>query len=131
MKKLIYTILTIILSLSCETKKQQRQLEYIFLEKGEASWYGPGFNGNKTANGEKYDMNDFTAAHRTLAFGTLIRVTTLKAGKRIVIRINDRGPVSKSRILDLSKSAAKALGIDKKGSGEVKIEIIKFNPENE
>lgn len=99
-----------------------------FLDKGtmKASWYGPGFNGKKTANGEVYDQMSFTAAHKSLKFGTLLRVTNLKNNKSVVVRINDRGPYIHGRDLDLSKAAALELGFIRKGVSKIKVEEIKI-----
>lgn len=99
-----------------------------FLDKGtmKASWYGPGFHGRKTANGEIYDQMSFTAAHKSLKFGTLLKVTNPKNGKSVVIRINDRGPYIHGRDLDLSKAAALELGLMRKGVARMKIEEIKI-----
>ena len=84
---------------------------------GKASWYGPGFNGRTTANGEIFDENKMTAAHKTLPFGTKVKVK--HNGKSVVVTINDRGPFVKGRIIDLSKAAAGQLGLIKKGVGRV------------
>ena len=81
------------------------------LGKGVASWYGPGFHGKKTANGERFNPYDLTAAHKTLPFGTKVRVTNEQTGKSVVVRINDRGPYAHGRVIDLSKAAAEAVGI--------------------
>ncbi|MGC8967284.1 MAG: septal ring lytic transglycosylase RlpA family protein [Thermus sp.] len=81
-----------------------------FLEEGLAVWYGPGFHGKRTASGEVYDMHAFTAAHPSLPFGTRVRVTNLRNGKSVVVRINDRGPFGGRYIIDLSYAAAKAIG---------------------
>ena len=91
---------------------------------GEASWYGPGFNGKLTANGERFNMNKMTAAHKTLPFNTIVEVTDLATGKKVKVRINDRGPYAKGRIIDLSKKAAQKLGILNKGHAKVKLRII-------
>lgn len=91
---------------------------------GVASWYGPGFQGRQTANGEKFDMNDLTAAHRTLPFGTRVRVTNEATDASVVVRINDRGPFAHNRVIDLSKEAAKDIGIVSNGVGRVKIEVL-------
>lgn len=80
-------------------------------QSGEASWYGPGFHGRQTANGERFNTNDLTAAHKTLPFGTKVKVTNNKTGKSVVVRINDRGPYAKDRVIDLSKASAQAIGI--------------------
>ncbi|MEA1871650.1 MAG: septal ring lytic transglycosylase RlpA family protein [Candidatus Bipolaricaulota bacterium] len=97
-----------------------------YYEVGIASWYGPGFDGNFTANGEVYDMNGISAAHKTLPFGTIVRVVEFSTGKSIVVRINDRGPFIEGRIIDLSKGAAKELGIIDKGITKVGLRIIRW-----
>ncbi len=99
-----------------------------FVDKGnmKASWYGPGFHGRKTANGEVYDQMSFTAAHKSLKFGTLLKITNLKNNKSVVIRINDRGPYVHGRDLDLSKAAALELGMVRKGVAKIKVEEIKI-----
>lgn len=79
--------------------------------RGLASWYGPGFHGRRTANGEKFDMHQLTAAHPTLPFGTIVRVQSLVNGRSVDVRINDRGPFIKRRVIDLSRAAAQALGL--------------------
>lgn len=89
-----------------------------------ASWYGPRFHGNLTANGEIYDQMALTAAHKSLPFGTLLRVTNLKNGKSALIRINDRGPYIDGRDLDLSKGTAAALGMIHRGVIRVKVEKL-------
>ena len=96
-------------------------------EFGIASWYGSAHHGKKTASGERFNMNDFTAAHRTLPLGTFVKVTNIKNGLNVIVKINDRGPFIKGRIIDLSKKAAKNIGIYKKGIGKVKIEIVDKN----
>jgi rare lipoprotein A len=89
------------------------------IQQGEASWYGPGFHGKRTANGERFDTNAFTAAHRTLPFGTKVRVKNKKTGKSVVVRINDRGPYAHGRVIDLSKASAQAVGITGVGAVEI------------
>ena len=91
---------------------------------GPASWYGPGFHGRKTANGERFDQNALTAAHRTLPFGTKVRVTCNNTGKTVTVRINDRGPFHGNRVIDLSRGAASKIGIVGSGVGRVKIEVL-------
>ena len=91
---------------------------------GRASWYGRLFQHKKTASGEPYDMHDFTAAHRTLPLGSWVKVTNLKNDKSVMVRINDRGPVLKSRILDLSYGAAMILGMDGDGIAKVRLDLI-------
>lgn len=95
---------------------------------GYASWYGPGFHGKLTANGEKYNQNGITAAHRILPMNTQVRVTNMENGKYIVVRINDRGPYKKNRILDLTKKGADLLGFQDQGTARVRLDIIKFPP---
>lgn len=92
------------------------------VEKGVASWYGPNFHGKLTANGEEYDMHGLTAAHRTLPFNTILKVENLDNGKSVQVRINDRGPYAKNRIIDLSKKAAQK--IDMLGPGTTKVKLI-------
>lgn len=92
-------------------------------QQGQASWYGPGFHNRLTANGERYDMNALTAAHKTLPFGTLVRVKSVSTGKSVVVRINDRGPYAKGRIIDLSRAAAEQLGV--KNHGVYKVILYK------
>lgn len=93
--------------------------------KGKASYYGKKFHGNPTASGERFDMNKMTAAHRTLPFGTRVKVTNLRNKRSITLRINDRGPFKKDRILDMSKAAAKKLGILETGTATVTMEVVK------
>ncbi|GIV22716.1 MAG: hypothetical protein KatS3mg025_0375 [Bacteroidia bacterium] len=97
------------------------QLGYI--EEGEASYYAPSFHGRRTASGEKYDRHALTAAHRTLPFGTYVRVTDKTTGRSVVVRINDRGPLKLSRVIDLSERAAQELGILQKGVALVRVEV--------
>ncbi|WP_037586239.1 septal ring lytic transglycosylase RlpA family protein [Stenoxybacter acetivorans] len=96
----------------------------LFKEKGNASWYGPGFHGRKTSSGERYDMNMMTAAHPTLPIPSYAKVTNLTNGKSVVVRINDRGPFHGNRVLDVSKAAAQKLGFLNKGTAEVSVEQI-------
>jgi peptidoglycan lytic transglycosylase len=98
-----------------------------FVERGTASWYGPGFHGNRTANGEVYDMHKLTAAHRTLPLGSLAVVTSLSTGRRVTVRINDRGPFARGRILDLSLAGAEALGITGRGMDEVEVKVVGYS----
>lgn len=89
-----------------------------------ASWYGAAFHGRQTANGETFDMNDLTAAHRSLPFGTRVRVTNEATDESVVVRINDRGPYADSRVIDLSREAAKDIGLVLTGVGRVKLEVL-------
>ena len=92
-----------------------RPSEPAFRQVGVASWYGPGFHGKRTASGERFDQNDLTAAHRKLPLGSEVKVTNLENGRSIVVEINDRGPYVKGRVIDLSKAAARRLGIVEDG----------------
>ncbi|MFQ3618741.1 MAG: septal ring lytic transglycosylase RlpA family protein [Cyanobacteriota bacterium] len=91
---------------------------------GIASWYGPGFHGNRSASGEMFNQNAMTAAHRYLPFGTQVRVTNLNTGRSVVVRINDRGPFSRGRVIDLSAGAARAIGMIGSGVAPVSLEVI-------
>ncbi len=95
-----------------------------YVEEGMASWYGPGFHGGKTANGEEFDKNDMTAAHRTLPLPSIVKVTMLSTGRWAYVRINDRGPFAKGRIIDLSRGAAEAIGLIAKGTAKVRVEYM-------
>ncbi len=95
-------------------------------EVGIASWYGPKFHGKKTASGQVFDMYGKTAAHRTLPFGSVVRVTDLKTGRNTVVIINDRGPFVEGRIIDLSLGAAQEIGLDQAGLMKVKIEVLRL-----
>lgn len=100
------------------------------IEEGVASWYGPNFHGKLTANGERYDMYGLTAAHRTLPFNTLLRVENLENGESVVVRINDRGPFAKNRIIDLSKKAAQQIDMIGNGTAPVKLILLEGDLEN-
>ena len=91
---------------------------------GNASWYGGKFHGRTTASGERFNKHEFTAAHKKLPFGTILRVTNLRNGKDVYVRINDRGPFIKGRVLDLSLASAEALHFNRRGVIRVKIEIV-------
>ncbi len=99
--------------------------EPAFTEIGDASWYGPHFQGNRTADGERFDMNALTAAHRTLPFNSYVRVIDLATNRSVVVRINDRGPYAADRIIDLSAQAARELGITDDGVARVRIELVR------
>jgi rare lipoprotein A len=91
---------------------------------GQASWYGPGFYGNRTASGEVLRPGTYTAAHRSLPFGTRVRVTNLNSGRSAVVRINDRGPFTGGRIIDLAHGAASDLGVTSSGLATVRLEVL-------
>lgn len=94
------------------------------VSRGQASWYGPGFYGNRTANGEVFRPGTLTAAHRTLPFGTKVRVTNLWNGRSAIVRINDRGPFHGNRVIDLAHGAANKLGLVASGIADVKLEVL-------
>ena len=94
---------------------------------GTASWYGPGFHGRRTANGERFDQEALTAAHHRWAFGTRVRVTLLSTGRSVVVTINDRIP-RQDRIIDLSKGAARTIGLIGPGIGKVRLEVVREAP---
>ncbi|MBL8713437.1 MAG: septal ring lytic transglycosylase RlpA family protein [Alphaproteobacteria bacterium] len=98
--------------------------DFRMTETGIASWYGPDFHGKRTANGERYDQHELTAAHRTLQMPSLVRVTNLENGRSVVVRINDRGPFAHGRIIDVSKRAAELLGFIGKGTARVRLEVL-------
>lgn len=97
-------------------------------EQGKASWYGPRFNGRRTASGERYNMHELTAAHKTLPFGTVVRVRSLVNGKEVDVRITDRGPFSRGRVIDLSRSAAEAIGMLGLGVKDVLLLVPESTP---
>ena len=99
------------------------KVDYDYRATGIASWYGPGFHGRRTANGETYDQFALTAAHPTLPMPSVVRVTNLENGRVISVRINDRGPFKNGRIIDLSRRAAQLLGFERKGTAKVRVEI--------
>lgn len=97
---------------------------YEYAETGIASWYGPNFHGKSTANGEIFNQNRMTAAHRTLPLPSAVRVTNLENGRTVMLRVNDRGPFARSRIIDVSRRAAQLLGFERNGTAKVKVEIL-------
>lgn len=95
------------------------------LDTGVASWYGSKFHGKLTANGETYNMNDLTAAHRSLPFNTVVKVTNLDNGKSVRVRINDRGPYVDNRIIDLSREAARKIDMERTGIANVRLDLVR------
>lgn len=91
---------------------------------GMASYYGSELAGNRTANGERFDPGRFTAAHRTLPFGSMVRVTNVSNGDSVIVRINDRGPFSRGRVIDVSQAAARAIGMHRSGTARVKLALL-------
>ena len=115
------------LSLISQVQAKTKEVSPDFVQEGEASWYGPGFQGRKTANGERFNTHEMTAAHKTLPFNTLIKVTNLHNEATVVVRINDRGPFIRGRIIDLSKAAKEEIGMG--GLAQVRLEV--YDPEAE
>ncbi|CAN5633316.1 hypothetical protein BH20VER1_BH20VER1_25410 [soil metagenome] len=101
------------------------------VQSGIASWYGSGFIGGKTANGETYRSGDRTAAHKTLPFNTWVRVTENRSGRSTVVRINNRGPFIRGRVIDLSQVAAKEIGLTSRGIAPVTLEVLPKSPSEE
>lgn len=126
MRVFFIIFLATILLISCSSTKIPKSSQLI--ESGIASWYGPGFQGKQTANGEVFNTSGFTAAHRTLPFNTRILVVNTQNNKSLIVRINDRGPYAKDRIIDLSKGAAKRLDIIEKGTAPVKLYLVDQSP---
>ncbi len=106
------------------SKAHQDQDKHKSYQVGRASWYGKHFHGKKTASGEPYDMFQFTAAHQRLPLGTMVRVTNLRNQRWVIVRVNDRGPVPKSRIIDLSYGAAQILGLRAGGVERVRLDVV-------
>ena len=125
-KKILFLLASFLVFASCAGMKYFPTGN---IQKGMASWYGEDFHGKPTSNKETYDMYSMTAAHKTLPFGTFVKVTNLTSGKSVVVRINDRGPFVKGRIIDLSFAAAQKLGMSETGIAPVVIKVLKrFSP---
>jgi rare lipoprotein A len=126
-----FYLIVFFLIAGCTSSYLQKEPELVdHPQRGVASWYGPGFHGKLTANGEVYDMLALTAAHRTLPFGTRVLVRSEETGKSVTVRINDRGPFIRGRIIDLSYIAARELAMIGKGTEEVSLTILD-SPESE
>lgn len=130
MKKLFQLIVLLVLSIFYDPAavlavSSENEKSYSRQQVGIASYYGGRFHGRRTANGERYDKNKLTAAHNSYPFGTVVRTTNLKNGRSVVVRINDRGPYVRGRIIDLSVRAAKELDLLERGITKVKVEVLK------
>ena len=99
--------------------------QIVATQTGAASWYGARFHGRRTASGEPFDMHALTAAHRTLPFGTLCRVTNRRNGRSVIVRVNDRGPFGKGRVIDVSRAAAEVLDLVRAGHAPVTVEVLR------
>jgi rare lipoprotein A len=129
MKKIrwfILVVFSIFAVFSCRPSRTILMPTAGYAETGLASWYGPEFHGKKTSSSEIFDMHDLTAAHRTLPFGTMVLVTNLENSQTVTVKINDRGPFVKDRIIDLSYAAARMLGMIGPGTAKVKIEVVGY-----
>ena len=113
---------TVVTAVSRQSAKQIKNSPY---EVGTASWYGEYFQGKETASGEPFDMQALTAAHPTLPLGTFVRVTNLRNGRAVVVRINDRGPVVEGRIIDVSYNTARVLGFHERGLQRVRLDLVR------
>jgi len=137
--KLFFLIFLVILLINCSVTRKEQKIESTpdlqteewlntdqgLIQTGTASWYGNDFNGKRTANGEIYDMDKLTAAHKYLPFHSLVEVKNLENNKRVLVRINDRGPFVKGRIIDLSRRAAQEIGIEEIGTARVQLRLVK------
>jgi rare lipoprotein A len=120
-------VVVMVLSVGCSASSVRPEKKArVFTQTGKASFYANMFQGRTTANGEIFDQNKMTAAHRTLAFGTKVRVTNLTNKKSVVVTINDRGPYIDGRIIDLSRKAAKQIDLIGKGIAPCKVEVLKY-----
>jgi rare lipoprotein A len=128
----IVALASLLLSAACATTPDPKKYKFPpavtprpgTVETGIASWYGPGYDGKKTSSGEVFDQDALTAAHVKWAFGTRVKVTLLSTGKSVVVRINDRFPAHKGRAIDVSRGAARQIGLIGPGTGKVKLEVL-------
>jgi rare lipoprotein A len=107
-----------------ETPEISQDTKPLFVQTGIASWYGAPYHNRRGSNGEIYDMHALTAAHRTFPLGSIARVTNLSSGETVIVRITDRGPFIEGRIIDLSRAAAEKIGLVRRGTGEVRVELL-------
>lgn len=125
---LTLALLALLSTLACRSGAPPYPARPGAIERGVASWYGPGFHGRQTANGETYDMHALTAAHKTLPFGTIVEVRNLDNGRSVRVRINDRGPFVRGRVIDLSRSGAEAVGMLGPGTARVELRVLQAAP---
>lgn len=121
-------LLAVLAAAACATHRRPTPLATVPLgtvEEGIASWYGPGYHGKRTSSGERFEQDDLTAAHPTWPFDTRVRVTLLSTGKSCVVRINDRFGGHKGRVIDISRGAARRIGLIGPGSGRVRLEVVR------
>jgi rare lipoprotein A len=117
-------VIFLFVGISQPTFAQNNKAGLAKLQQGEASWYGSRYHGRQTSSGERYNKNDMTAAHKTLPFGTKVKVTNLDNNQWVILRINDRGPFVGDRIIDVSEAAARKLDFHSQGIGNVKVEVL-------
>jgi rare lipoprotein A len=122
----IIYVISVLYALSILQGCASPMLKAVAMQEGLASFYGKEFDGRKTSSGEIFHKDDLTAAHRSYPFGTILRVTNLKNGDQVEVRVNDRGPVKPERIIDLSYGAAKVIGLDKMGLVRVRLEVLEW-----
>lgn len=127
--QLLITALTLSLS-SIVINAKEKGKDCNYTTSGKCSFYSAKLHGNRTTSGERYDKDKFTAAHRTLPFGTKVKVTDKRTGKSTIVRINDRGPFVKNRVIDISNAAAKELGVVNRGIFAGKVEVLKKENQN-
>ena len=113
-----------IMALALSACSSTREIAAAKTQSGKASWYGPGFQGRKTASGERFNMNTYSAAHRTYAFGTKLCVENLRNGRGVTVRVNDRGPFVRGRVVDVSRKAARSLGMIRSGTALVRVSVV-------
>ena len=131
-KALAALLLALLVASACSKRKPAPPAPFTpppgWTESGVASWYGDPYHGRKAANGETYDMEQLTAAHRTLPFGAILLVTNLTNGKEVRVRVTDRGPFVDHRIIDLSRAAARVIGMIGPGTARVRIRLLEYGP---
>lgn len=120
----VAAVVALLFALADEPQRRAGHERPAWTQSGRVSWYGPGFQGRQTANGEVFDTNEMTMAHRSLAFGSRVRVTNLENGRAVVVRVNDRGPYVRGRVADLSRAAAKRLDFVDDGVVQARIELL-------
>lgn len=127
LKRIMFGVVLVVVAMSmgcAAVPGQFEKEEGAFVQRGMASYYGKALHGNTTASGETFNMHEFTAAHRSLPFGTVVRVTRMDTGQYVVVKINDRGPYAKGRIIDLSRAAARSIDMLSDGVAEVVVEVV-------
>ena len=119
-----FLVLAVMVALALSACSSTPEIAAVKTQSGNASWYGPGFQGRKTASGERFNMNGYSAAHRTYAFGTKLCVENLSNGRGVTVRVNDRGPFVRGRVVDVSRKAAQSLGMIRSGTASVRVSVV-------